>query len=771
MIKTKKQALLTFLLTVILLYGWNLLFYKVEIINVLGSSLFPIIVGLLSFVWTYQTYRLKKRKEKLVWLLIGIGLLTHVTGNLIWFIGALLLGIQHAPDTSYLFWLLGITMFLFALIYKLQLTSTSISTNSHLFNTAIFFIVLFTVCVHFLVQPYIVTAANAMQVIVVGFLYPVVDISLLFVTTLLYILLRHSQDKTVMTFYMGAFYLQVVGDAVASIMKANQDYYQLLIEPIWVGSLLLVGFASIFARGNHQQYSEMNVSIYKKESIFPYISIFVFLVLVYDSYNWEVNALSIGLALVFFLIMGRHLWIIRKNRRLMMEYRILAYQDSLTGLLNRSSFKVNLENAIKQAENHNQVITLLLIDLDRFKMINDTLGHIVGDELLIRVASSLKNSLDQEHHIYRLGGDEFVVLLLDASKERSVTTANKIIESFNQTYLIKEHEVTITPSVGISSYPDNGRDSDTLFKAADAAMYLAKGKGRNNYHFYDYELNQLLSRRVQIEKELRKAIDKKELELFYQPKFNLQTREIVGMEALLRWNSRELGPVSPAEFIPIAEETGLIVRIGEWVLRTACEQNKAWQDQGYAPLCMSVNVSVQQFKHSNIMNTVEKVIDETGILPDYLELEITESIMQDIEESKKILNGLRKLGVQLSLDDFGTGYSSLHVLKNLPINTLKIDKTFVDDISLEDDQSLVKGIIDIAKKLRLQIVAEGIESKNQVEALAFYQCDIGQGYYFARPSSGADFEKLYLSRRFMNTLKNDKVLQGYSKFRSESPYE
>lgn len=741
---TKKSAIFIFLLTVAFLYGWNFIFYKVESINVLGTSLFPVIVGLLSLVWTYQTFKLKKGKEKYVWIMICIGLFIHVAGNFLWFTEALFEHGYKAPDISYLYWVIGISMFLLALTYKLRLTSSSLSTNTHLFNYVIFFIVLFTVCVHYLVQPYIVTAENALQIIVIGFLYPLVDISLLFITTLLFFLFRQSEYKSVMTCYLAAFYLQVAGDAITAVMKTNQDYYQLLIEPIWVGSLLLIGFASLFAQKTMPALNEIEISIIKKESLFPYISILILVVLVYQSYHWQVNALSFGAVLVFFLVMGRHILISQKNRKLMLEYRELAYQDPLTRLSNRSSFKVDLENAIKEAKLHNRIVTILLIDLDRFKMINDTLGHIVGDELLIKAGQALQKSIGNDGHIYRLGGDEFVVLLLDASKEKCVITANKIIDSFNHTFTVKHHEITITPSVGISSFPFNGNDSDSLFKAADAAMYLAKGKGRNNYHFYNSELNEALTRKMLIETELRKAIDKNELELFYQPKFNIETKEVVGMEALLRWKSKELGNISPNEFIPVAEETGLIVHIGEWVLKNACVQNKSWQDNGYKPLCMSVNVSVQQFKHSNLVCTVKNILTETGISPQYLEIEITESIMQDLEESQKILMRLRELGVKISLDDFGTGYSSLHVLKDLPINTLKIDKTFIDDLTIENDKSLVKGIIDIAKNLKLKIVAEGIEHEHQVVALASYACDFGQGFYFARPCSASDFEEKYL---------------------------
>ncbi|MFZ3591770.1 putative bifunctional diguanylate cyclase/phosphodiesterase [Bacillus sp. DJP31] len=744
MITSKKTALTILLLTIAFVYLWNILLYEFELITVLGSSLFPILVGFFSFLWVYKTYRVKKGKEKYSWLVLAIGLVFHVMGNFVWFYQVIIESTYHAPDSSYLFWLFGYFLFLLALVYRVRLINPSITNNPHLFNTLIFLIVILSISVHYLVKPYIAAVESPFQLIVIGFIYPVVDTSLLFVTTLLYFLSRHSKEKTIMLFFMGAFYLQIFGDSIAAIMKTNKEDYQLLIEPMWVGSLLMIGFAGLFARKNKQGLIEIKAIIDDKVSIFPYITTILLFVLEFHSNKWQINTLGVGLGLVFFLIIGKHLYITQKNKKLMMEYRELAYKDSLTELLNRSSFKLDLEYAIKQAENSKSTFTLLLIDLDRFKMINDTLGHIVGDRLLQISSQRLKTSLAAECGIYRLGGDEFVVLVRDTTKEKCVETANQIISAFKGTFIINHHEITITPSVGISSYPFNGTDSESLFKAADAAMYVAKGKGRNNYQFYNSELNQALIRKMILENELRKSMDRNELELFYQPKFNLLTKEVTGMEALLRWNSQELGPVSPVEFIPIAEDTGLIVSIGEWVLQRACMQNKEWQDQGYPFLCVSVNVSVQQFTNSHLVKTVEKTLRETGLNPKYLELEITESIMQNVEESIKVLTGLRGLGLKIALDDFGTGYSSLHVLKDLPIHTLKIDKTFIDDITDEGDQSMVKGIIDIARNLNLEIVAEGVEHEYQVRALAAYHCDYGQGFLFARPVSVGVFEKEYL---------------------------
>jgi diguanylate cyclase (GGDEF)-like protein len=746
MIISKKKAITYLLLTMTFVYLWIEILNDFELLSVLSASIFPIMIGSLSFMWVYKTSKELRGKERRIWKVIGIGLIFHVTGNIIWFIGAINNIIYQAPDISYLFWLLAYFLILIALIYKMRLLGSGITTNPYLFNTAIFIIVVSAIFIQYFVRPYIASTESLFQQIVLGILYPIVDISLLFVTTLLFYLSRHTKDSTVLLCFMTAIYLSIMGDAITAFMKSNKEYFQLLIEPLWVGSLLVIGFAGLFAQRNKSRLFETKVTTKDKESSFPYISISLLIILVFQSAHWQFNPMNIGLVLVFFMIVGRNLVIIGKNKKLMLQYRVLAFQDSLTGLSNRSSFKLDLENAIEKASKDNSSFYILLMDLDRFKMINDTLGHFVGDQLLKFTSEKLKNELDSKSRLYRLGGDEFVVLIEDGSVEKCEATASQIIGVFNKTFTIQQHEITITPSVGISSYPVNGKDSDTLFKAADAAMYLAKGQGRNNYQFYNSELNHVLTRKLMIENELRKAIIRDELELYYQPKFNIRTRQLMGMEALIRWDSKKLGRISPAEFIPVAEDTGLIVNIGEWVLRRACIQMKQWQDQGYQSHSISVNVSVQQFKQSNLVNTVENILKETDLNPMYLELEITESIMQNVEESKKVLASLGEIGLKISLDDFGTGYSSLHVLKNLPINTLKIDKTFIDDIKVKNDQSMVKGIIDIAQNLKLEIVAEGIEYEYQLDVLAHYQCDYGQGYLFSEPITAYDFERTYLNK-------------------------
>nr|WP_255639771.1 EAL domain-containing protein [Aquibacillus saliphilus] len=440
--------------------------------------------------------------------------------------------------------------------------------------------------------------------------------------------------------------------------------------------------------------------------------------------------------------MGRQVLVLKRNRELIKEYQFLAYHDPLTGLGNRTSFKKNLEKMMDATNDEGQSMAMFLMDLDRFKNVNDTLGHVIGDCILEETAKRLKCSLGS-HLIYRIGGDEFVILVENVSEQTCIQISQKILASFDKPFVVKHHEIVVTPSIGISMYPSHGDTGDLLLRSADAAMYYAKADGKNKFHFFNTELNQLMTRKVELENELRKGLKQNEISLFYQSKLELHTKKIIGMEALMRWNHPTLGSIAPVEFIPIAEETGQILELGEWAIRTACEQTKEWHDKGFRYLIVSVNVSVRQLEHSDFITMVKEALEDTGLDPEYLELEITESIMKNIVEITDTLYKLRAMGVSTSIDDFGTGYSSLHILKELPIDTIKIDKSFVDDIGGPTSLSMIKTIIEMGKNLKLNVVAEGIEEEYQARILEEYQCDFGQGYLYSKPINSEQFE-IYL---------------------------
>lgn len=428
------------------------------------------------------------------------------------------------------------------------------------------------------------------------------------------------------------------------------------------------------------------------------------------------------------------------------EIKYITSHDSLTGLPNRYMFNEYLQASLERCEQRNQVIAIMSLDLDRFKVVNDSSGHEVGDCLIKSVAERLKQCIRKEDIIARQGGDEFIVLQEHIDLEQAKQVADKIIQSFLIPFKVGINEFFITPSIGISLYPDDGKDAHTLIKIADKVMNTVKKNGKNNYQFSSHESSEEAdTRKLNLEYSLRKAIHNNELFLYYQPQVNLHTGEIKGVEALLRWNHPEYGIISPLEFIPIAEVTGLIVPIGKWVMQTACNQNKAWQKAGLPLVCIAVNVSVLQLKDNGFIQMVKSILQETKLDPNFLNLEITESVMQDLKESQSLLSNLKKIGVKLSIDDFGTGYSSLNVLKSLPIDYIKIDQSFVSDILLNTNtMAIIKMIIDMGKNMKIQLIAEGIENKDQASFLLENGCQLGQGFKYSRPVSSVQIEKLFI---------------------------
>jgi len=414
----------------------------------------------------------------------------------------------------------------------------------------------------------------------------------------------------------------------------------------------------------------------------------------------------------------------------------LAYYDSLTELPNRRLLNDRLVQELSRAKRNKEKLAVLFIDLDRFKTINDTLGHHAGDWLLRSVAERLKLCLRKCDTIGRLGGDEFVVILSQINRPENATKfAIRILESIKKPFNISNHKFYITTSIGIAIYPDDGDDENILLKNADIAMYRAKEHGKNTYILYTTAMHADILKFIELEGYIREAIEQKQFTIAYQPKVDINTNQVTGVEALIRWNHPKMGFISPEKFIPIAEETGLIIEIGSWILQAACEQNKKWQEDGYAPIRMAVNLSVRQLYADNLVNTIEKILEKTGLETKWLELEITESdVMENSDIAIDILKRISRMGIQISLDDFGTGYSSLSYLKNLPINTVKIDRSFVSNISCDrSDTEIATAIIAMSHALDLKVIAEGVETLEQMEVLMKIKCDEIQGYLFSRP--------------------------------------
>ena len=429
----------------------------------------------------------------------------------------------------------------------------------------------------------------------------------------------------------------------------------------------------------------------------------------------------------------------------------LAHYDSLTGLSNRLLLKDRVAQALAGCQRYGQRAALLFLDLDRFKIINDSLGHAVGDDLLAEVARRLLCTVRETDTVARLGGDEFVVLLPEVrGSEDVMQVAHKVIKAMSEAFAVGPHRLTVTPSIGITLYPDDGGDFDTLLRNADAAMYAAKQGGRNNYVFFAPSMNAGALERLSMESSLRLAQEREEFQLHYQPKVDVESGRIAGFEALLRWRHPDLGMVPPSRFIPLAEDTGLIVPIGEWAMRAACRQNRAWQRDGLPPVPVAVNLSVLQFRQRHLKELVLGALAASGLDARHLELELTESmLLDDAAGATATLAELRRVGVRLSIDDFGTGYSSLSYLRRLPLDALKIDQSFVRDIpGNADAAAIVSAVVSMAHDLQLKVVAEGVETVEQLRFLRSRQCDEAQGYLFGRPLP-ADEAGALLKRRLI----------------------
>lgn len=444
---------------------------------------------------------------------------------------------------------------------------------------------------------------------------------------------------------------------------------------------------------------------------------------------------------------------VTERKKLEKKLHYMAYHDQLTGLPNRYLLNDHLQESLIRCRRNGQKLAVIYIDLDGFKFINDTKGHDVGDLLLKMASDRIVDALCNDSIVARIGGDEFVAVIERVELPLIKEIAVRIIDEFSPPFILDGEAFYMTPSVGISLFPDDGQSGEELIKNADVAMYFAKKRGKNNFQFFIDDPQDVFGRKIKLEQGLRKAIENNELLLLYQPKYELSSEKIEGVEALLRWNHPELGLVSPLEFIPIAEEIGMIRQIGEWVIETACKQMKQWMDLGVFPSNLAVNVSTIQFQDRNFAVFMKRILSKYGLEPCLLEIEITESVMQDVNESMATLTQLKELGIKISIDDFGTGYSSLNILHRLPIDFVKIDKSFVSEISTNSStETLVKTIIELGKKLNFELIAEGIETIEQKNILLKSGCRFGQGYLYSQPLLPDEMIAL-LTKQYMNIEK------------------
>lgn len=706
----------------------------------MGLGALPFFSSMISIGWMVSAMR-RHRKFPRYWIYVLLALSTLTIGNFLW----LLLDLQYLDVSKQvvanLFWILAYPLFLIALVDRTQTGGFSLSDRRYRFNLSIYMIMAMAVSYQFLLQPFQTEAAYPFHIHMITFIYQFVDVGILFLGIILYYMIQAGKvEKTVM-FLVAGLFLQATADVIMVVSYPNISAF---VHILWTLAPLLIGLTGLLHRD--EELNDIKTVFNPEYELYlPYASGILLNVLVMYSYDWDFNVLSVALTAMYLIIVGRQFFMLRENKQISSQMEYLAFHDHLTGLRNRHSLLTDLAHYI---EKQPEQLALLMIDLDRFKYINDSLGHQVGDQVLVAVADHMRQVTGENERLYRLGGDEFVVLLVDGSNDRATVFAQTLLDRFAIEMAVGSRTISLTPSIGISLFPQHSENANDLLTKADVAMYEVKASGKNHYLLFDAEMMTKMQRKMEIEKELKSALDDEQFHLVYQPKIDLQTGQLNGAEALLRWNHPVLGIISPMEFIPAAEETGMIVDIGKWVMKEACQQTKAWQSRGYPDLNMAVNVSVIQLEDEGFVDSVKQILHETKLAPDRLELEITESIMQNTTNTTAILQQLKELGVRTSIDDFGTGYSSLHVLQHLPIDALKIDQSFVKDLDDTVSAPMVKTIIELGLNLDLDIIAEGIETDFQMQFLQQSGCTLGQGYLLSRPLERVAFEQYMESGTF-----------------------
>lgn len=768
-------------------YGWNYLFQERQSLVDYGGVVFLLIAAIFSLTWLFRTFRRTEGKGKHFWLLLFIGNVNYVLGEAVYFAYLLVLRAEApSPGWSELFWIMQYLFYFAALLLKMYQYKRTYKMVRLLFDSLIVMTAATTISWQFIIKPLTESAAFSgaplLLAIYVG--YPVLDLGLLFGLVSLFFASRHIFSGKTMLLLSVGFLSQVISDTVYLYETASNSYnVGSWVDPLWILALMFLGLAGISFHERKSKPAEtlhlanqqhlLSIADFLRHSI-PYISVFTLFVIMCVRMS-ERDSIAIGAGISILLVIIRQIVIIYENHNLLQRLQQLteelerkveqrtkelhaknvqleetlskmdymAYHDLLSGLPNRRLFEDRLSNALARAKRNKHSVGVIFLDLDRFKNINDSLGHAFGDIILKQVAERLSGYFSEADTISRQGGDEFAIILEGNKQPHQVAeAAQKILTGISKPFIVNGQELRITSSIGIAMYPNDGTEVDILMKRADAAMYRVKEKGKNNYQFFDLKLDD--NSRLEWENALYKALERDEFRVFYQPRVSTVTGEIVGMEALIRWERPGHGLIPPGQFIPLAEETGLIVQIGEWVLHTACKQNKAWQENGLPPLRVAVNLSSKQFQQANLVSMIDRVLQETQLDPCYLELEITESLaMHDVESVIEKLKMLKAMGIAISMDDFGTGYSSLRYLGQFPIDVLKIDRSFIQEIDRNANHAaIVTAITAMGRSLQLQVLAEGVEEETQLSFLRKIGCQEMQGYLYSPPVPAAVFEQM-----------------------------
>ncbi|AIY06766.1 GGDEF and EAL domain-containing protein [Planococcus sp. PAMC 21323] len=760
----------------------------------MAANFFSWLAPTIACVVLFYIYRKTKVQSRLFWLFFALGCFNYSIAESIWFYTDSILQEEVPyPGWADFFYFLQIFFYSVAFVYYLKQKKEISYEVKFFFDIMIIIIVSTALSWHFLIQNLLPGQGASLPLLIVSIGYPFGDLLLLFGAICLYISRPSSLSNRLLALMITGLVIQVFADSAFLYSTIFDTYVSgSLYDPLWSLSVLLVAFASLHALdpqkdlGSTDTYSPSDNQI-SLRLLLPYFSLMILFVVINAEQQKGITGLILCASLATALLIGRQIFTLRDNRRLVLNYdqltsslehkieqrttevtlknnqlkkavqqmKHIAYHDVLTNLPNRRLFLDYLEDSILEAQELQEKVAVVFIDLDRFKNINDTFGHEFGDLLLQGFSERIKQNLRSDDIVSRQGGDEFTLILNNIYDECDISPLiQRLQTALIKPLIVNEHELHISMSIGIALYPNDGQTASELLKHADNAMYSAKAKGKNNFQFFSEDMALVASRKIALENNMRRAITHKEFILYYQPQVNVETGDIIGMEALIRWKNTDGEIISPAEFIPLAEETRLILTMGEWVLYTACEQAKKWHDAGHCHLKLAVNLSPLQFLHEDLMDMVKQTLHKTGFPASSLELEITEGVAVDDAEIAIVrMQELREIGVKIAIDDFGTGYSSLSYLKRFPINNLKIAQPFVQDMATNpSDKALVEAMVFIAHNLNMSVIAEGVETDEQLTLLKQLGCDEIQGYLYSKPLPPDHFEDLLLDELVLEKI-------------------
>ncbi|KAA9010928.1 putative bifunctional diguanylate cyclase/phosphodiesterase [Niallia endozanthoxylica] len=750
------------------------------------SNFFQTFAPLLVTIWLFRRYLTERSHDRNFWLFLAFSHFFYACAMIIWDVYEIFLHTAAPfPSAADIMWILVNAFQLAALLWVIVKNRKSLRIAQILYDVSIIFIVTAFFCWEYILKPAINSNQGTFEK-VLSLIYPVSDLLVLFILLCIYYSGTVKEQLQVFWVIFSGIILLLLADTFYFYLETHHAYQTgNPIDLLWTAGILLVGLSSFYGRGEpvltfeppkaaENTIGDWTRLIKSPRLMVPYLGVLMLFLLTICQ-DQVFNSLIIGSVLTLILILLRQVYTLAENKSLLKKLTVLnkdlertvtertvelmnkntlleksikqveylAYHDHLTGLPNYRYFSQQLEETLAAAKQRNETVAILFLDLDRFKLINDSFGHSIGDFLLQETAKRLSGCIGDSGIICRQGGDEFLVFLPNTSREKTAKLAKQILHSLQRVTDIKGNELIVTSSIGISLFPEHGEEIDLLLQRADTAMYSAKKALRNRYSFYHSSLSSGTADMLHLERDLRYAIERQEFYLVYQPLIHIDTGAIKGVEALVRWDHPYKGFISPGTFIPVAEETGLIIPMGTWILETACKQWRTWREKGFPPLTIAVNVSINQFMDEQYLEHVRRIIQETGMDPNYLELEITENIPFESSHASHVVQELSQMGIKLSIDDFGTGYSSLQYLKKMPIHTLKIDQSFVRDLPNDsNDASIVQTIISMAKHMHLEVIAEGVESNEQLAFLKNYQCQMAQGYFFSKPLPSRDVEAL-----------------------------